>query len=50
MWIEWWRRAGKLMVYATYNVATDRRDAGVKEQAAVERILLTLKPKGSAIG
>jgi hypothetical protein len=44
MWREWWLGAGKLMVYATYNVVADRLDAAVKEQGDVESILATLKP------
>jgi len=48
MWREWWLRAGGLMVYATYNVATRNSDAAVAEQADVESMLATLRPKGDA--
>jgi len=45
MWKEWWLRAGRLMVYATYNVVVSSLDAAIKEQADVENMLATLKPK-----
>jgi hypothetical protein len=45
VWREWWLRSGGLMVYATYNVAAHSIDDAVKEQADVEGMLATLKPK-----
>jgi len=48
MWREWWLRAGKLMIYATYNVAAHSAQEAVNEQADVEKILARLKPKGDA--
>jgi hypothetical protein len=48
VWREWWLRSGRLMIYATYNVAAQSLDAAVKEQADVESMLATLKPKGNA--
>jgi len=46
IWREWWLRADRLMVYATYNVSSDSVHKAIKEQADVEGILATLKPKG----
>jgi len=49
MWKEWWLRAGRLMVYATYNVVAHSLDAAVNEQADVETMLATLKIKAMQV-
>jgi len=45
MWREWWLRSGPLMVYATYNVSKNSVRVAVREQADLEQMLATLKPK-----
>ena len=45
MWREWWLRAGRLMVYATYNVTADRVETAAKERTDVENMLATLRLK-----
>jgi len=49
MWKEWWLRAGRLMVYASYNVVAHSLDAAVNEQADVETMLATLKIKAMQV-
>ena len=41
-WKEWWLRSGHLMLYVTYNVAKEYRNA---ETAYAEAILRSAKPK-----
>ena len=45
MWREWWLRSGRLMIYATYNVAKNSVQEAVKEQADLEIMLATLQPR-----
>lgn len=45
VWREWWLRAGRLMVYATYNVTADRVETAAKERTDVENMLAALRLK-----
>jgi hypothetical protein len=40
-WKEWWLRSGRLMVYATYNVA---EGGEALEREGVEKVLASLVP------
>jgi hypothetical protein len=48
MWRVWWLRSGRLMIYATYNVSKSSIQEAIGEQAELERILATLKPRNDA--